>query len=455
MKKIRFCLLSLASLTLLATNSCKPPVEPAPEHTEHVDTNHDGKCDECGETMDVTHTDSDHDGKCDVCGTSVEVVHEDKNHDGHCDVCGAEVEIKHVDENHDNTCDVCGADLTPIPDYEAGDKKDVLGTGLMFTETLGYNTRNASVFEENNERYVIYEGNETKKGDQVIAARKATLVDGSWKYWEKHIVLKGSDSWDKYVSQPSVVKGIFNLDNIEYHYLMAYNANEEGDNYNFHIGLAVTNDILGEWVRVGNTPILENPEIYSGSFGYGNTSLVSVDKAGKLLLSYTFGETQLTGTRVKCVDASDLNNIKIEDGYSELPIAGLTNRSDNITNNASIALSEDLSKVYIANDGMPSSNAPGNATSFEVAWSANTILNSVHATWSSIKTVGGLDTMDENDPNSLGWDELYSATFVTNEYGLIKDDATSLEVVYSTFNEGVVDTLYTSQLCSIEVSLGA
>ena len=340
------------------------------------------------------------------------------------------------------------------PDYEKGEQKEVLGTGLMFTESLGYNTKDASIFDEGNVRYVVYDSNEVSKGEQVFAARKATKVDGKWVYQEKHVILKGGTTWDKYIYQPSVVKGSFKLGDETYSYLMAYQGNAEVGNYHNHIGLAVSKDVLSGWVKVGNAPILENPEIYSGSFGYGSPSLVSIDKAVKVLLSYAFGETQLSGTRIKQIDASDLDNLKVEAGYSELPCAGLIGRDDNVVTNATLSFFDDYSGVVLANDGMPSSNAPGNARGFEIAKANSEIISSASETWTSVKKVTGNDTIDYDDETSLGWDELYSPAIVTDAYGLLANDATKLEVCYSTYQEGVTDANYTASLCLIEVTLG-
>ena len=118
-----------------------------------------------------------------------------------------------------------GGQTDTTPEYEKGDKKAEDGTGLMFFETVGFNSKDATVFEEGeNTRYIIYASNETAKGKQVFAARKATKADGVWTYGEKHIVFRGAsgeDAWDKAIYQPSVIKGVFNLGDTEYHYLMA------------------------------------------------------------------------------------------------------------------------------------------------------------------------------------------------------------------------------------------
>ena len=347
-----------------------------------------------------------------------------------------------------------GGDDLPI--YEQGEQKDVNGTGLLFKESLGFNTKDASVFDENGERYVIYASQEEAKGKQVFAARKGVNNNGEWEYGEKHIVFRGSEnSWDNYIYQPSIVKGTFSYQQESYSYLLAYQGNEYGDNYNNHIGLAVSNNIFGEWVRVGNTPILENPEIFEASFGYGSPVLNSIDKQGKVMLTYAFGETQISGVRVKQCDFSNLNEIIVEEGYAELPSEGLIGRDDGILSNVGLAIKDNENHdIILANDGAPSLNIPGCASSFEIAIASSDILSSTLAKWTSIKKVTGFDTMDMNNDESLGWDELYSPEIVTNEYGYISSDATSIEVIYSTFNEGVMDSNYTASLCSIEVNLG-
>jgi len=343
-----------------------------------------------------------------------------------------------------------GEDSTP--EYEKGEKKEVKGTGLVFSESVGFNTKDATIFaEDNNNAYVIYASNETAKGKQVFAARKATLENGEWKVGEKHIVLRpkeGEDDWDKAIYQPSVIKGKFNKGGTEYHYLMAYQGND-GTTYNNHIGLAVTNDVLGEWTRVGEDPLIENPELFESSFGFGSPELLSYDQQGKAYLFYSFGETTLSGTRVKTADFSDLDHISLEAGYAELPVEGLLGRDDNITSNGSFALGND-GKLYYAGDGMPDSNAPGCATSFEIAKANLTITQSASEEWTSIARVNSLDTMDGD---MLGWDELYSPTFLRDGYGRIDVSGPKLQICYSTYNVGVMDSAYTAQLCLHEVTL--
>ena len=93
MKKRILCL-SLAVLMLLTSvftlASCMgnttttPPVTNT--CTNHVDADHDGKCDVqgCTGTVAVKHVDAKHDGKCDICGKTVAVVHGTPDEDYKC-----------------------------------------------------------------------------------------------------------------------------------------------------------------------------------------------------------------------------------------------------------------------------------------------------------------------------------------------------------------------------------
>ena len=78
MKKLLATMMGVCMLAscccMAACNTDKPEVPPT--HTEHVDSNNDGKCDTCGEDMttDLPHTDhvdNDNDGKCDECGETM------------------------------------------------------------------------------------------------------------------------------------------------------------------------------------------------------------------------------------------------------------------------------------------------------------------------------------------------------------------------------------------------
>ncbi len=98
-------------------DECGETVEVTPPACEHRDANDDGKCDKCSENFiddcDTPCTDADSDGKCDRCGKTVAApcTHVDADDNGKCDKCeetftdGCD---NHVDANDDGVCDVDG-----------------------------------------------------------------------------------------------------------------------------------------------------------------------------------------------------------------------------------------------------------------------------------------------------------------------------------------------------------
>lgn len=335
-------------------------------------------------------------------------------------------------------------------------EKDYKGTGTLFKEYLGFNTKDAAVIEENGERYVVYASNEQYQAEQVFAARKATKTDGIWVYGDKKIVLRGnSSSWDKNIYNPSIMKGTFSYGGTAYSYLMAYNGNSNNSDLNNHIGLAVTNDILGEWTRVGSAPVVSNPENQEAAYGLGSPSLVSYDSLGKGYLFYSVGEIDVSYAAVKTFDFSNLDSLKIESGFATIPVKGLNDAQDtNVIVNAGFGISADKSTLYMVKDRLPqSSNKPNQSVAVEVAKAPISIIQNHNIEWESIEIINSFKTMDVDDEESLGWDEIYSGEFVSNEFGYIALD--NIEVVYSTFDEESSDVNHSSTLASYLVNINA
>lgn len=358
-------------------------------------------------------------------------------------------------KNHGNGGNSSGNDDDGYRPYEDGEAKNNKGFGTLFNEVLGYNTKDAAVIQDGNERYVVYASNETEKGAQVFAARKATLENGKWSYGAKKIVFRGNESgWDKSIFNPSIVKGIFAYQGTTYSYLMAYNATD-GSDFNNHIGLAVSNDILAEWKRVGNKPILENPEVQESAYGYGSPSLVSYDQGGKGYMFYAAGETDVSYEAVRTYDFSNLDHPVLEAGYSSMPINGITDKVEGsaVIVNAGFALSNDGNSIYIVRDRLPQSpSRPNQATEVEIAHASKDILQDFSLSWTVSDNITGMKTMDMDDPESLGWDEIYSGEFVTDPYGKLLPGTTA-EVIYSTYDEDANSPSYSATLASYEVQL--
>ncbi|GHV02463.1 hypothetical protein FACS1894211_13900 [Clostridia bacterium] len=159
---------------------------------------------------------------------------------------------------------------------------------------------------DENTRYIFYCTN-VRSGvvQDHVGARKGTRVKGRWTWSEQTIALAPTEG--KYdglhVCDPSVIQGQFAYDGTEYKYLMTYTGNTS--HINNKVGLAVSNELLSGWVKV------ENPfVVYSGDperWGVGRSTLVSVDKAGVVLLFYSASDSD-TGTEVERWNLRDLNN---------------------------------------------------------------------------------------------------------------------------------------------------
>lgn len=358
-------------------------------------------------------------------------------------------------ENDNSNSGSNNIDPSIIPEPTSGESKNKKGIGTIFDEYLGYNTKDATVFEEEDARYVIYDGQKEKEGKQIFVSRKAVKEGNQWVYGEKHLVLEGSENgWDINISNPSVVKGSFAYQGNDYSYLLAYNGNNTSDNTNNHIGFAVSNDVLGTWIKVGNQPLLKNPENQEAAYGYGSPCLLSYDNLGKGYIFYAVGEINVSFGAVKTYDFSNLDAPVIEGGYSSLPVTGLNDNQDlNVILNAGFAFNADKSKVYMVKDRLPvSNNVPNQSSAIEVAKANAEIIANHDESWSSLKIINSFDTMDEEDEESLGWDEIYSGDFVTDPYGKIISE-TKLEIIYSTFDEEGSLPKFSSTLASYEVNL--
>lgn len=347
------------------------------------------------------------------------------------------------------------SDSGPKP-YETGEKKNLKGTGTIFNEVIGYNTKDASIFEDGDARYVVYASNETEKGAQVFAARKATKVDGKWVYGDKSIILKGEEnSWDQRIYNPSILKGQYSYQGTTYQYLMAYNGNNNSNGTDNHIGLAVSNDVLSGWKRVGSQPIMRNPEVFEASYGFGSPSLVSYDQQGKGYLFYAVGEREVSFTAMKSFDFSNLDQMVLEGGYTSLPITGLTDKVEGaaIIMNAGFALSNDGASLMMVRDRLPqSANKPNQTSEVEIDKASLAILSDVSQSWTVVDNITGMKTMDVDDEESLGWDQIYSGEFITDPYGKLLS-FTNAEVLYSTYDEEASEPSYSSTLAVYGVTL--
>lgn len=362
-----------------------------------------------------------------------------------------------VDSNADTSSQT---PVTPSSSVEEKVLKTAHGSGALFAEYEGFMANDASIIEEGDTRYVAYVSNAEKNNTTTsIYVRKATKgTDGKYVYGEKKLAISAG-TWDKKITAPSIVKGEFKNGSETYNYLMAYQANASDDNTNNNIGFAYAKDVMGEWTKLGNAAsVTYSTSIYGKNiYGMGSPELVNLDKKGSLALFYTWAESTLTCTAVKKVNAADLTNVTVKGDY-QITVKGLRDGGENpIFANAGFAMSSDGNKLLTARDVYPlSSIAPGHSSKIEVASASSKIIDNIELSWNSEKVITGSDTIIESDSSSLGWDELYSATFVTDGYGYV-DATKALEVVYSGMDEKGSyesgDYRFSSFVCSMNVSL--
>lgn len=222
-----------------------------------------------------------------------------------------------------------------------------------------------SIFQEDeNTRYAYYCSNrytigkmegenfmDEKGNNQVtdyIAFRKGVKVKGEWYWSEKSylispITLNGKPNHayeGTQICDPNVIKGEFKYRGKTYPYLMAYLACSTRDNQFNHICLAVAEKPEGPWVRCSDiNPLVEYttdgvPENMLDTYlwGYGQASMISVDKKGRVLMFYSAIKpfdvgngnwAHRTVTSIARYDFSDLNNVKTEFFVPHMAVAGI------------------------------------------------------------------------------------------------------------------------------------
>jgi|GEM_PF-284092 len=186
-----------------------------------------------------------------------------------------------------------------------------------------YNYCPSIMIEGNDTMHIWYCSNEISGNvTDFIAYRKGKLTaDGKWTFTEKKLVLSaGRDGeWDsRHACDPTVVKGKFEYNGENYNYLMAYLGCLTSNGAINEVGVAVAKKPEGPWVKYGGNPIANfrtSIEFNSSSWGYGQPSLVSVDRQGKVILFYTKGITSGTFTYAEMWDLSNLNApVKMKEG---------------------------------------------------------------------------------------------------------------------------------------------
>lgn len=319
-------------------------------------------------------------------------------------------------------------------DYSIKDSKgEVDFTDELFGDDINENFYNycpTIMMEGNDTMHIWYCSNEISGNvTDYVAYRKGTLhADGKWTFTEKQLVLGPGEEgeWDsRHACDPSVVKGKFNYNNKQYNYLMAYLGCYTSNVTCNEVGIAVAEKPEGPWIKVKEiNPIAnyyESTDFGSDGntfWGYGQPSLVSVDKEGKILLFYTKGVKLGTFTYVEKWDLSNLNSpLKLDEGkLTDGGSIGVFNNADfayDPINKRIYTVKEDHDNGWYPTDGgvnwISGSNSVYYTSMSTTDEEAGDTLFKTH-TWAKVNTIGKAAT---------GYDRVHNSGIVTDEYGWI------------------------------------
>lgn len=326
---------------------------------------------------------------------------------------------------------------------EEAAQKPVTGIDPCFTEELGYYNESPSVLRTGNRQYMFYTRNEviSDNSSDSIAVRSAVWTKDGW-HWSdaKKVLSKSESGWDSgSVFGADVIKGEFTYRGNGYSYLMAYAGSEKVNRSNAQIGFAVSNSIDGEYIRVGEAPVVsfdkteQTPVGLTNYKGANEPSLVSFDKKGKLTLFYSFYGKFECSYAVE-MDCSNLDAI-VRGGRRTVNTGGLADGQTNTALYGGDYAYDSAENAYVvcrnyagAVSGLPAVSEAIQA----VTASADEIFavnggapgSGVNTVWSlynpAQRRVSALHTSvdDENDMSrSGGYKRIYNGCVASDEYG--------------------------------------
>jgi len=306
-----------------------------------------------------------------------------------------------------------------------------------------YNYCPTIMMEGNAIMHIWYCSNKTSGNvTDYIAYRRGELqADGRWIFTEKSLVLQPTPgTWDeRHTCDPSVIKGNFSYNATSYSYLMAYLGCVTNDSSRNEIGLAVSQFPEGPWIKVAEAnPIAnyyESPEYVPDqwTWGYGQPSLVSVDKAGKVLLFYTKGIATGTFEAAELWDLSDLNAPQ-KLSSANVSNAGIVNISGgaDVINNADFAYDPYSKRLYVIKEDFPypsdenptwitASNTIEYINLGEESYPGESLFKGETLRWQKVGSIG---------PNETGFARVHNCGIMTDPYGWLMNPF-QIPIVYT------------------------
>lgn len=299
-------------------------------------------------------------------------------------------------------------------------------------------------FEEDGVRHIYYCANKEHGNvtDYVAYRRGVKDEKGKWVYGEIQYVLSPSeDTWDsRHVCDPSVIKGTFSYHEETYSYLMAYLGCVTSDNTKNEVGLAVAKAPEGPWVKIDANPIChyELNDNKGFQWGYGQPSLVSVDKKGDVLLFYTVGDGSSTYTRVERWDFTSLDTPKkVFENYKRVLTRGLKNLNgaQDYISNADFAYDPTSGRIYMIKDDHPTPDGASVSSGATIYYLEEDFTNpDFYPGYTLFNIVGDAwNEMDHIDVSISGFDLNHNTGFVTDPYGWTLSSK-SIDCLYTAAN---------------------
>lgn len=254
----------------------------------------------------------------------------------------------------------------------------------------------------------------------------------------KSVLLPGeAGSWDsQHTCDPSVIKGRFCYNGTEYTYAMFYLGSPEEHYYN-EVGVAFANQADSDtWVKYP-LPIVAkgwygpDDQLLSGgamSWGTGQPSAVSLDKEGKVLLTYTAGDMSGTRIMVAQADLSDMSDTSAPSVtiLCTMPSAGLKNiagTASDYTCNSDIAIDQESGTVVMVRPVQP----------HPLSYPAyiNSQLELCRISLSDFKNgTGSWESLCRITPDDTGFPRNHNACIARDEYGHI-NGADNIDIYYT------------------------
>ena len=220
---------------------------------------------------------------------------------------------------------------------------------LLFNKTTQsgiYNYAPTAIKDDNGEIHIFYVGNKDSRSNVDHIYHRTVKKNSSTGYYyssENLLLTHSSSGWDSVQAcDPTIIKGNFKYNGVSYKYLMVYLGVANHNNSLNEIGLAVSNNLNSQFIRVStNAPFIKYPA--NSAWGVGQPTAVNLDGNDRVLISYTQGLTNKTSQYFGIYDLSNLNSPTVIKSPVEISTVG----SLSYISNADIAIDLVNDKIWM------------------------------------------------------------------------------------------------------------